>query len=123
MITKDTSITIKFCADVFSVNPTRGVRFQIFDENNVPMEINYDIEGLCSIDDERISGLHIALTCVKKLFDKIVEHRHQQLNKLAKEIGNITGESVKYSQLPTAIGPTGMSHHLPGTEDNQLPPT
>jgi len=113
MITKDTIISIKFCADRFAVDPTRGVQFVIFDENNVPLQINYDTQSLCSMDDERITGIHIALDCLKHLFDKVVELRNAQLKTLAFEMMQITGSSVQCTQIPEVLAPTGMSHHLP----------
>lgn len=116
MITKSTTISIRFCADAFAVNPATGVRFQIFDENGNPLRIKYDTEGLCSMDDERIAGIHIGLRCINKLFDNIVELRNNKIEQLAKEMTQITGEPVKCCGLPTAIGPTGMSNHLQGSE-------
>ena len=113
MITKDTVISIKFCADQFAVDPTRGVRFVIFDENNVPLSITYDTQGLCSIDDERLTSLRISLDCIKHLFDKIVEHRNEQLKTLAFEMSQLTGAPVQCTQIPEVLAPTGMSYNMP----------
>lgn len=109
MITKDTVISIRFCADIMAVNPTHGIQFQLYDENGVPLQINYDNQGLCSMDDERIAGVRIALDCIKHLFDKIVEHRNEQLKSLAMEMSQLTGAPVQCIQIPEAITPTGMS--------------
>ena len=113
MITKDTVISIKFCADQFAADPTRGVRFQIFDENEVPLPMRHDTLGLCSMDDERITGIHIALDCIKHLFDKVVELWNAQLKTLAFEMSQLTGAPVQCTQIPEVLAPTGMSHHLP----------
>jgi hypothetical protein len=113
MITKDTIISIRFCADRFAVDPTRGIQFQIFDENGIPLQITYDTQGLCSMDDERITGIRIALDCIKHLFDKVVEHRNEQLKTLAMEMSLLTGASVQCTQIPEVLAPTGMSSHLP----------
>jgi len=120
MITKDTTISIKFCADRFAVDPTTGILFQIFDENGAPLQINYDIQGLCSIDDERITAIHVALDCIKHLFDKIVEHRNEQLKSLALEMSQITGASVRCAQIPEVSAPTGMSCTLRPNIEEQL---
>ena len=120
MITKDTVISIKFCADQFAVDPTRGVRFVVFDENNAPLQITYDTQGLCSIGDERLTSLRIALDCIKHLFDKVVEHRNEQLKTLAMEMSQITGAPVQCAQIPEVLAPTGMSSHLPGKNEEDL---
>jgi hypothetical protein len=112
MITKNTTISIRFCADRFAVDPTHGIQFQIYDENGVPLHISYDTQGLCSIDDERIAGIRIGLTCIKHLFDNVAEIRNAQLKSLACEMSQITGAPVQCTQIPEVLAPTGMSCNL-----------
>jgi hypothetical protein len=119
MITKDTVISIRFCADIMAVDPTHGIRFQIYDEKGVPLQIEYDTQGLCSIDDERIAGIHIALDCIKHLFNNIVEHRNEQLKSLALEMSQLTGAPVQCTQIPEPITPTGMSGTVKGYNEDE----
>jgi hypothetical protein len=99
------------------------VQFQVFDENGNHLLKQYDMQDLLSLEDERISALNIALTCIKALFNNVSDMRNSQLIKLAQEIGQITGTSVKPFLVQDATGPTGMSTNIPGkcADDAELP--
>lgn len=75
---------------------------------------------MTTIGDERISGIHIGLTCIKALFDNVVRERNEQIKKESEEISKLLEEPVRYRELPTALSPTGMSNNIPGDETNQI---
>lgn len=86
--------------------------------------MKYDMQDLLSLDDERLSAINISLTCIKELFNSISTMRNEQLERLAQEIGQITGTAVKPLLVQDATGPTGMSTNIPGEcADDAILPT
>ena len=71
-MTKDTFISIKFCAESFARDHRTGILYQLSDENGKPLLADYSTEGLLGLTNERLSAISTSLDVIKALIDSIV---------------------------------------------------